>query len=68
MPEPLPPICSRRPLSVYECGSCGGRAVGEQYCETFMSRVGRGGPCPHCDEPVAVVDLLPQEVLPRAMY
>jgi len=69
--EALPPIRSRRPLTVYECSSCGGRAVGEQYCEdcgTFMSRVGLGGPCPRCDEPVAVVDLLPKEVLPRAMY
>ena len=23
-----------------------------------MRAVGRGGPCPHCDEPVAVADLL----------
>jgi hypothetical protein len=69
-PEPLPPVRLRRPLTVYECGSCGERAVGEQYCEdcgTFRSRVGLGGLCPNCDEPVAVSDLLPKEVLPTAM-
>ncbi len=32
-PEPLPPIRPRRPLTVYECGYCEERAVGEQYCE-----------------------------------
>jgi Zn finger protein HypA/HybF involved in hydrogenase expression len=67
---PLPPLRPRGPLSVYECPSCGGRAVGEQRCEvcgTFMSRLGFGGPCPHCDEPVALSDLLPMEVLPKAM-
>ncbi|MHB8325052.1 MAG: hypothetical protein ACYDHB_11650 [Candidatus Dormibacteria bacterium] len=65
-----PPIRLRRPLTVYECGSCGERAVGEQSCEdcgTFRSRVGLGGLSPNCDEPVAVSDLLPKEVLPTAM-
>jgi len=27
-----------------------------------LGRVGIGGPCPHCDQPVAVNDLLDQEV------
>jgi len=55
----------RRPITVYECGGCGARAVGEQRCEqcrTFMSRVGLGGCCPSCDEPVSVEELLGQEV------
>ena len=52
---------SRREATVYECGSCGTRAVGDQRCDdcgTWMCRVGPGGLCPHCDEPVAVSDLL----------
>ena len=27
-------------------------------CSTWMSRVGIGGCCPHCDEPVAVAELV----------
>ena len=27
-----------------------------------MRRVGIGGHCPHCDEPVAITDLLDEEV------
>ena len=60
----------RQPLTVYECGACGARAVGDQRCEdcgTFMSRVGLGGSCPHCDEPVAVADLIAGEVKPGAV-
>jgi len=30
--------------------------------QTFMRRVGPGGNCPHCDEPVAITDLLGEEV------
>jgi len=51
----------RRPVTVYECASCGYRALGDQYCpdcSTWMSRVGIGGCCPHCDEPVAVAELV----------
>jgi Zinc-ribbon containing domain len=58
---PLPPKGAKRPVTVYECGACGARALGDQYCpdcSTFMRAVGRGGLCPHCDEPVAVADLL----------
>ena len=56
---------SRVPMTVYECDGCGVRVVGEQRCEacsTFMRRVGLGGACPGCDEPVTVADLLGQEV------
>ena len=61
----LPPARPRRPITVYECDSCGTRAVGQQRCDecgTFMRKIGLGGPCPHCDEPVAVTELLDQEV------
>jgi hypothetical protein len=54
-------------MTVYECDNCGSRALGEQRCEqcgTFMSRVGIGGCCPSCDEPIAVAELVGQEVAP----
>ena len=55
------PGVPRRPITVYECAVCGTRALGDQRCETcgaFMGRVGLGGLCPECFEPVAVTDLL----------
>ena len=56
----VPPAVPRRPVTVYECEACGMRSLGEQRCESglFMRRVGLGGRCPHCDEAVAVADLL----------
>jgi len=56
----------RRPITVYECDSCGERALGEQRCDscnTWMRRIGLGGSCPNCAEPVAVTDLLDQGVI-----
>ncbi len=67
-PQPsivVPRANPRRPITVYECDSCGTRALGEQRCDecsTFMRRVGIGGHCPNCDEPVAIAELLNQEV------
>ena len=63
----IPPAAPRMPLTVYECDGCGARAVGQQRCTDcagFMRRVGIGGTCPHCDEPVAVNELMGQEVSP----
>ena len=62
-PAPLPPIPTRLPRSetVYECPSCDARYLGDQQCPdcgVFCHRVGPGGLCPHCDEPVALIDLL----------
>jgi hypothetical protein len=57
---------SRREFTVYECPGCGDRLLGEQRCEgcgTFARRVGPGGACPHCDQPVAVADLLDSVVI-----
>jgi hypothetical protein len=37
------------------------RYLGEQYCSdcrSFCRRIGPGGTCPHCDEPVAINDLI----------
>jgi hypothetical protein len=46
-----------RSQTVYECPSCSSRYLGEQRCpdcQIFCRRVGQGGRCPHCDEPVAL--------------
>lgn len=53
--------------TVYECPACETRLLGEQRrpdCGVFCRRLGLGGPCPHCDEPVLLADILPPEVLP----
>ena len=63
----LPKRQPRRPVTVYECDTCGERALGEQRCETcstFMRRIGLGGCCPACDTPVAVNELVGQDVAP----
>jgi len=60
VPPVVPPGVSRA-ATVYECPACGTRLLGEQRCadcNVFCRRVGPGGPCPHCEEPVAVADLL----------
>ncbi len=59
----LPPLPKGDPHSgiVYECPSCGGRYLGQQRCpdcQLFCRRIGPGGGCPHCDEPVAISDLI----------
>jgi hypothetical protein len=61
----VPAARPRREFTIYECPECSERFLGEQRCEqcgTFARRVGIGGPCPHCDQPVAVNDLLDQEL------
>jgi hypothetical protein len=65
---PTPPAMLRRvgqgrATTVYACPQCESRAVGTQRCDDcncFGVRVGVGGLCPHCEEPVALVDLLPE--------
>jgi hypothetical protein len=56
----IPPARPRRQHAVYECASCGQRQAGQQRCQdcgTFGRRIGTGGPCPHCSEPVTISDL-----------
>jgi hypothetical protein len=46
--------------TVYECPECEIRYLDERRCpdcNLFTRRVGSGGNCPHCDEPVAISDL-----------
>jgi predicted amidophosphoribosyltransferase len=48
-------------MTIYECGECGTRLLGEQRCvdcQRFSRRVGVGGLCPQCEEPVTVAELL----------
>ena len=48
--------------TVYKCPSCEQRYLGIRRCEDcqlFCRRIGPGGLCPHCDEPVAHTDLNP---------
>jgi len=64
-PVVLPRARPPKPVTVYECDTCGTRAVGEQRCDdcgTFMRRIGTGGHCPHCDEPITITDLVDEEV------
>jgi hypothetical protein len=47
--------------TVYECPQCQTRYIGTQRCEdcnTWCRRLGPGAPCPHCDDLVAVTDLV----------
>jgi len=67
-PRPIKvlPIRPRRAVTVYECDGCGERSLGSQRCEqcrNFMRKLGLGGLCPHCNEPVTVFDLLNEEVI-----
>jgi hypothetical protein len=59
-PVDLPPG-QRRDHTVYRCPDCDTAYLGGQHCpdcNTFAVRVGPGGLCPHCDEPVALTELL----------
>ena len=59
--ELLPAAPHRRENIVYECPNCETRLLGVQRCEdcgTFTRRLGLGGHCPHCDEPVTIDEVL----------
>ena len=63
-----PPPPTRRGTTIYACGSCDRRFLGEQWCSDCQRpcrRIGPGGLCPHCDEPVALSDLGPDPVAVR---
>jgi hypothetical protein len=47
--------------TVYECPTCEARLLGEQRCpdcHVFCRRLGLGGTCPHCDDPITLAELL----------
>jgi len=61
---PAAPSVAPRCDTVYACPVCQTRYIGEQRCpecNLWCRRVGPRGPCPHCDEPVAVQDIVPTD-------
>lgn len=57
----LPANRPRKPATVYECPDCQTKLLGTQICpdcHTFMRRLGLGGTCPGCDEPLTFDELL----------
>lgn len=70
-PDPLLAQPRDRPAlvaqTVYECPTCETRLLGERRCpdcHVFCRKLGPGGACPHCDDPVLLAELLGMEVLP----
>ncbi len=58
---PVLPARGRREHTVYACTECDQRYLGEQWCYDCVRpciRVGLGGSCPSCDEPVVLDELL----------
>ena len=46
---------------VYQCPQCKRRMLGDHRCpdcNRFGQRLGLGGLCPHCDQPVLLTDLV----------
>ena len=55
--------------TVYECGGCGERFIGERRCDAcglFCRALGLGGLCTECDTPVLIDDLLGEGVVGTA--
>jgi hypothetical protein len=55
--------------TVYECGVCGERFLGERRCEEcglFARALGFGGSCPECDTTVLLDELLGEGVIATA--
>ncbi len=61
-PSPNPEVVGLpewKPL--YECPTCRRRMLGDHRCpdcNRFGQRLGLGGPCPNCDQPVLLTDLV----------
>ena len=59
--EALPAARSVKGRTVYECPACDTRLLGQQRCDdcnVFCRRLGPGGLCPCCDEPITIEELL----------
>ncbi len=64
---PIEPAVARSD-TVYACPACDARYLGEQRCDdcnTWCRRLGPGGLCPCCDEPVAISDLFDPDQLTK---
>ena len=58
---PVEPIKPVRHQTVYECPDCQARYLGVQRCpdcNTFCTSLGPGATCIHCDEPIAISDII----------
>ncbi len=56
------PARAARAAGIYQCPDCDTRYVGQQRCDdcnAFCHRLGTGGTCPSCDEPITIDELLP---------
>lgn len=59
-PPVIPAAHASRDTTVYECQDCEQRYYAQQWCPDCnrpCRRIGIGGLCPHCEEPVTVEDL-----------
>ena len=60
---PVEPVVAKSG-TVYSCPACTARYMGEQRCDAcnlWCRRLGPGAPCPCCDEPISITDLLGPE-------
>jgi hypothetical protein len=69
LPPPIVvgPRKTRRDVTIYQCLECESRYLAEQWCYDCNKpciRIGPGGLCPHCDEPVAISDITNQHTTP----
>jgi predicted RNA-binding Zn-ribbon protein involved in translation (DUF1610 family) len=52
--------------TIYACPDCGERYLGERRCpdcNRFCRRLGLGGHCPDCEQPILIAELLGKEAL-----
>ena len=58
---PPPDTSSHQLQPLYECPGCSERLLGERRCpdcNLFCRKLGPGALCPHCDQPLALAELL----------
>lgn len=63
-PPVVPATGRRRDVTIYACPGCKTRYLAQQWCSQCNQpcrRIGLGGTCPNCQEPVAVTDLFDTE-------
>jgi len=61
LPQPPPDRRGIREHTVYECGDFGQRLAGQQWCPDCQRpcrRIGPGGSCPSCGDPITITDLI----------
>ena len=64
-PMQLPARRSRRDGTVYACGECDSRYLGQQWCHDCnrpCQRLGAGGTCPSCEDIILTEELIGDQV------